>query len=36
MKLLLRGLASILKFEIKTIKTSVFKKRRFRKTYESN
>ena len=36
MKLLLRGLDSILKFEIKTIKTSVVKKRRFRKSYKSN
>ena len=36
MKLLLRGLASILKFEVRTRKTLAVKKRRFRKTYKSN
>jgi len=36
MESLLRALASILKFEVRTRKTSVVKKRRFRKTYKSN
>ena len=36
MESLLRALASILKFEVRTRKTSVVKKRRIRKNYKSN